>query len=339
MTYAGARGQTKRQMAKVLHFDLVKTNIHSAFNANQKRLEMIGQRGTAELKIANALWMQQDHAFTKNYTDLIANNYGSKLNRVNFKKAEDAAKKINGWVQHETNNKISELVTADTIKAVETRLILTNAIYFQGRWSHPFKKVNTKVDTFWRSPKDKIKVPMMFQQSQVEYMENNLFQAVTLPYIGYDVSMKIILPKNHKQMNEVVRSLNKDTFRSWSSYSDRTDVKMYLPKFKINSESHLSKTLVSMGMTNAFNNSADFSGMDGTKSLYLSDVIHKAFIDVNEEGTEAAAATESHVGMKSAATPSIGPPKEFRADHPFIFLIQDRRSGNILFMGVVNNPK
>lgn len=339
MTYAGARGQTEKQMAKVLHFSLEKKNIHAAFDQTRKRLSDIRQKRAVELGVANALWMQQDHSFTKNYTDLIANNYGGSLNRVDFKKAPEAtANIINSWVQKETNNKISDLIQAGTLKP-ETRLVLTNAIYFKGKWSSPFKKEDTEDDTFWLSSKNKIKVPMMFQENKIQYMENELIKAVVLPYRGNDISMIIILPKKIDGVKEVERLLSAEIFRSWLPLFHIADVMVYLPKFKVTYESHMSKTLISMGMTNAFDRSADFSGLDGTRALFLSDVIHKAFVDVNEEGTEAAAATAVEGMMKSASMPRKERPKEFRADHPFLFLIQERHSGSMLFMGKGNNPQ
>jgi len=179
----------------------------------------------------------------------------------------------------------------------------------------------------------------MFQQNNIYYMENELIKAVVLPYRGDDVSMIIILPKKIDGVKEVERSLSAETFRSWLPLFHTADVMVHLPKFKVTYESHMSKTLISMGMTKAFDRSADFTGMDGTKNLFLSDVIHKAFVDVNEEGTEAAAATAVKGKMKSEMMPQKERPKEFRADHPFLFLIQEQHTGSMLFMGRVNNPQ
>jgi serpin B len=199
--------------------------------------------------------------------------------------------------------------------------------------------MNTKDDKFWITSKDKVKAPFMFQQIDIDYMENGNLQAVILPYRGNDVSMIILLPKKIDGLNEIERLLSAETLGSWLPQFHKTNTNVYLPKFKVSFKAQLAKTLKSMGMTNAFSNAADFSGIDGTKDLFISAVIHKAFIDVNEEGTEAAAATAVKMTMKAEKKYPEGPPKEFRADHPFILLIQERHSGNILFMGRVNRPQ
>lgn len=336
MVYGGARGPTEKQMAKTLHFNLKQKNLHEAFYKTRMKLN---DTRMFELIESNALWLQQDHSFTKNYTELIATNYGGGLNRVDFKRAPEAAgKKINSWVQKKTNNRISDLIQADTLQP-DTRLVLTNAIYFKGKWHRPFEKEDTKDAIFWRTRKNKIKVPFMFQHDRFKYMENENLKAVILPYSGDDISMIIILSKKIDGIDDVERLFNAKVFRSWEPLFHRAEVKVYLPKFRISYEALLAKTLISMGMTNAFEKTADFSGLDGTKTLFLDDIIHKSFIDVNEEGTEATSASAAGKILTSYETPLKGRPKEFRADHPFIFLIQDSNSGNILFMGRVKQPR
>jgi len=355
MTYAGAQGQTESQMTRVLHFPTLssetttstsvkslrgsgrKTQFHSAFGAIVKDLNTRGRKGGYELTVANALWGQKDYGFLKEFLELIKTNYDGQLNEVDFVEATETARKtINAWVEKKTNNKIKELIKPGVLDAM-TRLVLTNAIYFKGNWAAQFKKDQTRNAPFTLLNRDKVEVPMMNQTEQFPYMETENFQVLELPYVDNELSMIIFLPKKTGGLKEFEQGLTLNNLSQWLSKLKKREVIVSIPKFKMTSQFSLASLLKSMGMTDAFDSkAADFSGMTGRKDLCISAVIHKAYVDVNEEGTEAAAATA--VTMKLT---SVGPSRTpvFRADHPFLFLIRDNHSESILFIGRAMNPK
>jgi serpin B len=336
MTYAGAKGQTESQMAAVLHFP-TRTGFHSAFGTIIKDLNTRGEKGHYELTVANALWGQKGFEFLKEFLELIKANYDGQLNEVDFVSATEAARKtINTWVEKKTKDKIKELIKPGVLDAM-TRLVLTNAIYFKGNWASQFKEEQTRNAPFILLNGDKIEVPMMNQTGQFPYTETKSFQALELPYVDNELSMIIFLPKEPDGLKEFEQELNADNVTQWLIKLHKREVIVFMPKLKMTSEFSLASVLQSMGMTDAFSSSAaDFSGMTGKKDLCISAVIHKAYIDINEEGTEAAAATA--VTMKLT---SVGPSQTpvFRADHPFVFLIRDNQTGSILFIGRVMSPK
>jgi len=348
MTYAGARGQTDTQMAKVLHFPTVpsetvlvkntfaRTRFHSAFGTIVKDLNTRGEKGGYELTVANALWGQKGYGFLEEFLQLVKANYDGQLNEVDFMRAAESARKtINAWVEKKTNNKIKDLIGRGALDKM-TRLVLTNAIYFKGNWERQFKKDRTKDAPFTLLSGEKVDVPMMNQKAEFKYMETEDFQALELPYVDNELSTIILLPKEFDGLPEFEKELTTENLSRWLGKLRKREVIVSVPKFKMTSQFGLASVLKSMGMTDAFSpGSADFSGMNGKRDLFISAVIHKAYVDVNEEGTEAAAATA--VTMKVT---SIGPTRipVFRADHPFLFLIRDNLSGSILFIGRVVNP-
>jgi serpin B len=359
MTYAGARGNTEKQMGTALHFTLDQKRFHPAFACLESQLKAIHEKSDIELNIANALWAQEDYVFLREFLDLIQSNYGTVLNHVDFKRACEAARKqINAWVEQKTKDKIKDLIKPGVLNAL-TRLVLTNAIYFKGRWESPFKKNRTKESPFWLSIDKSVEVPMMTQKRQFRYMESDSLQILELPYVGDDLAMIVLLPRKVDGLAQLEADLSVENLNVWTGRLKKREVSVFLPKFKMTSQFRLSETLASMGMPDAFGGNADFSGIDGTKDLFISAVIHKAFVDVNEEGTEAtkdlfisavihkafvdvneegteaAAATAVVISLTSA--PST-PPPTFRADHPFVFLIRDNHSGSILFVGRIVNP-
>jgi serpin B len=341
MTYAGARENTATQMSSVLHFPQQQAELHTAFYHLQS--DVTQAQKDVDLRIANALWGQEQHPFSLTFKNDVQNYYNAKLEEVDFTTAvETIRKKINDWVEQHTNNKIKELVKSGIITQL-TRLVLVNAIYFKGKWANPFKENDTQEEPFWVKDDESIEVPMMTQKHYFRYMENETFQGLELPYVGTssslnpreknNISMIVLLPQQRDGLANVEESL-KENLDDYLQHSYRQKVKVFLPKFKINTGFELSDTLSTMGMPDAFSEKADFSGIDGQKQLYLTSVIHQAFVDVNEEGTEAAAATAVF-----ATTRGMPPPTPtFRADHPFIFLIRHNSSGSILFLGRVVNP-
>jgi len=341
MTYAGAKGQTESQMAKVLHFPTPpneatttltneqKMQFHSAFGKIVKDLNARGEKGRYELTVANALWGQKSYEFLKEFLELIKANYDGQLNEVDFVEATEAARKtINAWVEQKTKDKIKELIKPGVLDAM-TRLVLTNAIYFKGNWASQFKEEQTRNAPFTLLNGDKVEVPMMNQTGQFPYAETESFQALELPYVDNELSMIVFLPKEIDGLKEFEHEFTLDNLSQWLSKLHKREVIVFIPKFKMTSEFSLASVLKSMGMTDAFMpNTADFSGMTGKKDLCISAVIHKAYVDINEEGTEAAAATA--VTMKLTA---VGP-----SQTP-VFRIRDNQTGNILFIGRVTNPK
>jgi len=349
MTYAGAKEKTAAQMSEVLHFPECQTALHPAFSLLQDQINDAAQKNI-ELNIANALWGQKGGMFQKKFKNAVKDYYKAPLQEVDFETAYQAIRKqINAWVEDKTRHKIKNIVPQGILNSL-TRLVLVNAIYFKGNWASPFEKSNTTKQPFLMTSGNSIKVPMMNQKSYFGYEEHDSLWVLELPYaenrqekdpfelpISYDknnLSMIILLPKQHDGLAALEESLNPANLDEWLDSLQWKKVKVFLPKFKVSTGFELSKTLKNMGMPDAFNDDADFSGMDGTKELYIKSIIHKAFVDVNEKGTEAAAATAVFVGTRGLPPPT----PIFRADHPFIFLIRHNSSGSILFMGRVVNP-
>jgi len=349
MTYAGARGETASQMAKVLHFPVGAVvgpesppmvmdapQFASTFGQIMKDLNKRGRKGAYTLTVANALWGQKGFGFLKEFLKFIETNYGGRLREVDFVAATEASRKtINVWVEKQTKDKIKDLIPPGVLDSM-TRLVLTNAIYFKGNWARQFKESRTKDAPFTLADGNEIQAPMMNQTGQFGYMETETFQALELPYVDDELSMIILLPKAHDGLGELEKTLTAENLSQWLTKLFRREVIVSIPKFKATSQFSLASVLASMGMKDAFTQDADFSGMDGKKDLFISAVIHKAYVDVNEEGTEAAAAT----GVTMKLT-SMGPTETpvFRADHPFLFLIRDNHSASILFIGRLMNPK
>lgn len=333
MTYAGARGETEKQMANVLHITLPQNSFHRAFSNVMKKIKADGQ-SVESFNIANALWCQKNFHFLQDFLSLVKKYYDGDAFNVDFSKPE-TIKEINDWVSDQTHGKINKIIgKIDSL----TRLIITNAIYFKGKWVSGFNASSTKVAPFYVKPNDEVKAEMMYQEAEFNYMENDTLQAIEMPYKGGNLSMIVLLPKNNGYgINELESSLTTSNLKVWISKMKEQEVKVYFPKFKLRTNYELENVLKSMGMSDAFSN-ADFSGMDGAPDLQISKVIHKAYVDVNEEGTEAAAVTAVIVVL--TCSPNYHPPKIpiFRADHPFIFFIIDKTTNSILFMGKVVNP-
>jgi serpin B len=353
MTCAGARGQTEAQMARVLNFPTVPSDdpneglsksteqiwdrmrVHSAFGEIIKDLNARGEKGDYQLAIANALWGQKGYGFLIEFLELIKNNYGGQFNEVDFKQATEAARQtINTWVEKQTNGKIKDLISRGVLSNL-TRLVLTNAIYFKGNWASQFEEDKTKEAPFTLINGEKIDVAMMNQTGQFKYMETETFQALELPYVDEQLSMIILLPKEIDGLVGLEEMLTGQNLSDWLAQLSKRKVIVSIPKFKMTCQFRLAQVLKSMGMMDAFSlPPADFSGMNGKRDLFVSAVIHKAYVEVNEEGTEAAAATAVVVGI-TAVRPEA---PVFRADHPFLFLIRDNYSGSILFIGRAMNP-
>ena len=335
MTYAGARGETETEMAKVLHFTLPQDRLHPAFSGLISHFNEGGKKRPYQLNVANRLWGQKGYHFQPEFLKTTEEHYGAELAQVDFvSQTEQTRQTINRWVEEQTQEKIKDLIARGVLDGL-TRLVLTNAIYFKGDWKYQFDKKRTKEAPFMVTPEKEINVPMMHQQTQFKYAAFPDMQVLEMPYSGDELSMVVLLPKKVDGLAKLEKSLTVETIEQWTGRLRPTKVSVFLPKFKMTCQFGLKGVLASMGMPQAFGNKSDFSGMNGKKDLYISAVIHKAFISVNEEGTEAAAATAVVMRLKSKPRPN----PVFRADHPFVFLLKDNQTGSILFMGRVMEPK
>ncbi len=335
MTYGGADGKTAKQMAEVLHLNLESEAIHSAFSQLADMIHVKSAQGY-QIQIANRLWGQQEYGFLANFINLTQEYYGASLQQIDFENEPEAARNtINQWVAEQTKQTIKDLIPAGILNQL-TRLVLTNAIYFQGNWLLPFEAKNTKQDLFTLLSGEQITVPLMYQQNRFWYGNYDGVEVLRLFYVDYGVSMLILLPESTDGLVELEQQLSPELLESFIASANREYmVDLWLPKFKIAAEFELKQTLSQMGMDMAFSKeNANFSRMNGnSQGLYLSAVVHKAFVDVNEVGTEASGASGAIAGSRSTA-----PPASFRADRPFIFFIQDNESDSILFLGRVVNP-
>jgi len=336
MTYAGARGDTATEMAKTMHFTLPPQRLQPAMGGILVNLN--APHDGYQLRVANALWAQQGYTLLDDFLKLTKSEYGEGFKQVDFKEATEAARlTINQWVEQQTGDKIKDLLQPGTLSN-STKLVLTNAIYFKGDWQTQFDKAQTKEEDFHLSATQNVKAPMMHRDGGFNYFDGGTFQILEIPYRSAELSMIILLPNDVGGLFALEQSLIVPNTKKWlGQLRPVPKVILTLPKFKMTRQFELQDSLGAMGMTLAFDAHADFSGMTGNRDLFISALIHKAYIDVNEEGTEAAAATA--VVMRSMMVRMQQPaPPVFRADHPFIFLIRDNRSGGILFMGRVADP-
>jgi serpin B len=326
-------------MADTLQFYLSQAQLHPAFNSLDLQLAQRGQGAKGSdgkgfrLHVVNAIWGQQGFSFLPDYLDLLAQNYGAGLRLLDFVKAAESSRQtINNWVSQQTEEKINNLLPPGSINEM-TRLVLTNAIYFNAAWLSQFKPESTIDGQFHLLNGSDVPAKMMNQTELLGYVNGGNYQAVELPYDGDELSMIILLPQAD-HFKDFEAALNNQVVSDIIGSIKYQQVAISMPKFKFESEFSLKDTLSAMGMPVAFTGDADFSGMDGRTDLEISDVIHKAYVSVDEAGTEAAAA--SGVIMRLVAVPAQ--PVQVTIDHPFIFLIRDLKTGAILFVGRVTNP-
>lgn len=339
MTYEGAHGDTASEMSDALH--ILQSN--ESFHAYVHYLyQVLNAQKDYTISTANALWVKEHYPLLPVYTDLIATYYGGNSTELDFSDPSLAAAIINSWIELHTQNLIHDLLSPSDIDPLNTALILTNAIYFKGTWLVQFDEHNTTQRPFERSNGDSVDVDTMrLTQTATlfNYTETDIMQVVELPYAGSDISMVLALPKDGSTIADVVDAMDDEHYEALIGSMTQTEADIYLPKFTIESPVYrLKNDLIALGMPTAFSPNADFSGMNGVGELFIDDVLHKAYIEVNEEGTEAAAATA--VIMKLTSTANDTPPSRvvFDADHPFVFLIQHNPTGTILFLGTVNDP-
>lgn len=337
MTYAGARGTTAAEMEKALHLGLPADRLHPAMGTLLRSLN--AAHAGYQLRLADALWAQQGEPFLPAFLDLTKADYAAGFRPVDFAKAPEKARlTINQWVEQQTEDKIKDLLQPGVVTP-DTRLVLTNAIYFKANWNTQFKKADTKEEDFHLAGGQTVRAPLMHREGRFSYFNGGTFQVLEIPYTGAELSMIVLLPNDAGGLPAVEQSLTPSKLKQWlGQLHPVPKVILTLPRFKMTEQFELGKALGALGMRQAFvRGAADFSAMDGRRDLYISAAIHKAYVDVDEEGTEAAAATATT--MRALSMP-MAPEKPivFRADHPFLFVIRDNRSGGILFMGRVSDP-
>ena len=332
MTWGGARGQTESEMATTLHFGLDQASLHPAFDALDLGLRAQAEKDGFQLNIVNQLWGEKTYYFLADYLKLVSVNYGASMRLLDFiNNPEPSRLVINDWVSSQTNSRIQDLIPQGSIDG-DTRLVLTNAIYFKAQWADTFLKEYTDSQPFYRD-NDSSNARFMHKEGTYRYVAGGDYRALEMPYKGNSISMLLILPDTGK-MEAVESRLSSDFLSALTGSMQEAMVYVAIPKFEFTTSSiSLKRALTSLGMTSAFSGAADFSGIDGTHSLQISDVIHKAFVAVDERGTEAAAATVIIVRATAVLVRNF-----FTANRPFIFLIRDNSTGTILFMGKVVSP-
>jgi serpin B len=334
MSYAGARGKTAEEMAKLLHFTLGQEKLHSAFNVLSTDLRKEYKSRPYDLHIANALWGQRGWPFVKEFVSLMDRAYGGGLKEVDFEAAtEEARQIINHWVEEQTKDKIKKLLQRGDVGS-KTVLVLANAIYFKATWQHPFPEADTADGDFQLFNGERVLVALMHhRKARCNYFVGNGFHWLELPYQGQRLAMVVLLPQAKDKLGELEKALTVEAIQRAIENLRLHEGEVWLPRFiTTQRESYkLNKQLASLGMRLAFTPAADFSGIT-SRRIWITGVYHKAYVAVDEVGTEAAASTAVAFGRK--AVPSFS----FRADHAFLFLIRDRQSGSILFFGRVANP-
>jgi serpin B len=350
MTGAGARGATAAEMARVLRLNVADARQHQAYREARQALNAPAAGGLfrplqrprdVQLYLSANLWGQRGYAFQKSYLGLVRDCYGAGLEEVDFTAGEQARRTINQRVEQQTNRKIVNLFAEGALDG-DTRLALTTASYFKGDWTRPFPKGGTQNESFWTSARQKLQAPLMNQTDTFGYLEDAQVQGLRLPYVGGRLALLVLLPRQVDGLADLEKSLTAAKLAAWLGRLRDQKVIVTLPRFKLEDDFSLKGALAALGMPTAFDDSrADFSGMNGGREkLSIGKVVHKAFVDLNEEGAEAAAATGVQMKALSSSVPS-GPPARlpvFRADHPFVFAIYDLRTGMVLFLGRVTKP-
>lgn len=350
LTAAGAQGNTRAEMEKVLHLPPQLPSgvkVGPAFDAmtsgmNESNWTGVGKttKIASEMRVANSLWLQKGDAWKREYLAVAQNDFRAMLSGADFVGDPEGARgRVNKWVENQTHNHIKDLIPAGAVDT-NTRLVLANAVYFKAHWADKFKKEDTKIEDFTLAGGQKIRAPLMYQRGECRLWETDGLQVLKLPYQGA-AAMYVLLPRSPEGLPALEQRLNKDTLAEWTTVMNGPGpVNVWLPKFKFTMPVELAGMLQKMGLREAFDpQKANFQGMsERPQGLFISRVIHKAFVETDEVGTEAAAATAVTVALGSVAQPPPVPVREFRADHPFLFVIKHEPTGAVLFMGRVTDP-
>jgi len=331
MTYNGAQGNTFNEMAQVFHFN---KNL-SEFNTDYKNLFTLNEnQKDFQFYNANSLWIQEGMEIKQNFLDVNKTYYGASLNLLDFKNDSEKSRiTINNWVSEKTKNKINDLLNPSTIDNA-TRLVLVNALYFKGAWKKQFKKEQNTKDKFQVAKRDFIEADFMNTSVNTWYYQDNYAEIIDIPYSDDDYSLMIIVPKSYRKIKKLEKKLDQEFYNNYINYKEKKQVKLSIPKFNIKSDYDLGETLVKMGLKDAFTGNADFSGITEQEKLYISQAIHKATIEINEEGTEAAAATAVVMRKMSVMLDNV----ELKVDRPFIYILRNNQTNCIYFIGKVVNP-
>jgi|SRR5690554_5001237 serpin B len=337
MTYAGARGNTETEMAAVLHFPEEQRILHPSFYELNKELEN-RQQGEIKLNVANALWIDQTASLKRDYLNLVERYYAAGENRLDFiQQPEESRLKINRWIEEKTEDKIKDLLAEGDVTS-DTRLILTNAIYFLAGWENPFNPDQTEKMAFYTTPEERIPADFMKRKALYDYYVAEDYRMIEIPYEKKELAMNIFLPTKGLPLSVFIDSFDYDQFNEALQLMETEEVHLQLPKFSFDAKYGLRNLFRELGMVEAFTPDADFTGMtEELDEFFIDDVIHQAFIEVGEEGTEAAAATA--VVMRVTSIPEPVQEIVFKADRPFLFFIRDTGTGTILFSGTLYNPE
>lgn len=334
MTAAGARSETEKEMIQVLY---MKDNIRAFHQKYAEHMNKVENKTKIQLNIASSLWFQKGFKFQGPFMEILNKAYNASLNQCDFAaNPKMEASRINQWVEERTKGKIKDLVNTSMINN-STKMMLINAIYFYGEWKMIFNKNLTRDGNFYQNAGQAIKVRFMNSVDKMKYAADNDFQVLAIPYQKNEASMLVFLPKSKADFESYIQSLTHEKFKSLILKMSEFKIDLSLPKFSFSSQFELDKVLSEMGMKHPFSNHADFSGINGKRELKIDQVIHKAFIEVSEKGTEAAAATIVNI-KETAAAPDKEKIIRFNANHPFIFMILDNATGQILFCGIINHP-
>lgn len=332
MTYNGSDGKTKDEMEKLLGIEAL--TIEEFNRANASLLYQLNNNTKATLNLANSIWLNEKLSFKEHFRTDLQGYFQAEVSQVNFND-EKAIKEINNWVKVKTNKKIEKIIKGHINP--NTVAYLINAIYFKGTWESKFDKQHTSEDVFYLNGGETKGHPFMFQKGKYDYFENETVESIRLPYQNDEMGMYILLPKKGVDLGQLKNQLDLKLWNQWQDKLQQKKVRLYLPKFKIEYEDELKDNLIALGMNDAFDpDTADFSNMAVGNNIVINKVLHKSFIEVNEEGAEAAAVTAVEV-VDTAAHPEDN--FEMKVNRPFIFMIEDYRTGLILFMGIVGDPQ
>jgi serpin B len=334
MTYAGAKGTTADEMARTLHYG---ANVHDSFRELAMSLAKLESKDQS-FRMANRLFGQAKYDWAKSFLELTDKKYGAGLEPVDFGNPEPVRQRINTWVEDQTNHKIKDLLPKGSLTP-DARMVLTNAVYFKGTWMHQFEKSATNTSDFAVRGTTSAKVSTMHQQARFSLGGNADASVLEMPYSHGDIAMDIILPREKNGLTTLESRLDAGALAQLLATVKPTEVEVSLPKFKVRSGVEMKSILQSLGMTKAFTRNADFTGMVNkpVEPLFIDQIYHQAFVDLDENGTEAAAATAVVIGDEAVAVPVQATP--FHADHPFAWMIRDLKTGEILFYGRVVDPR
>lgn len=333
ITYAGAKGETEKQIASVFNFPENTTKFHKSMGALQENILDKASEGV-EISLTNQLWADENYKFKCQYLRKAKKCYKAPVKRLDFySKLDESRVSINNWVEKQTQERIKDLLPDGSLSK-QTKMVITNTIYFKGQWDKQFVEGNTQNQDFTTISGEKVKTPTMNASTKLNFYQGDNLKLVEIPYAGKQFSMLVLLPNEDTSLASIEKELNTKTLNHYISLMTESDLRLALPKFKFDASYKLKSTLSEMGMPLAFSNAADFTGMSRKKDLKIDEVFHKAFVEVSEEGTEAAAATAVVIIRKTSIISN-----EFRANRPFIFFIRENENGNILFLGRIANPQ